>query len=362
MLYRETSGHAENQTGNDMLNGENPEEPPKRRSTFYVSLEAGEQATLKLIKDYSTDNGEEKFASNTFPIGTSKSTTTTTKTTTPNGVLTRTLSNNDSLAPSARKNVDETSLPESRGKVQSLTKIFETPKCDRTIGSGDGSGSGSRTEQRKKVERTRSFKTIERFQSRFTGRKESSRKDNNGRLNNTIGCFEMDDTHGRKKPEKIEEKSTPRIIESTKLTAVSSRERERIHQEPKSKQNTTLTNLLIRRTHSTKVARSNSTLVRIGRQTSVDSSCIVEKTDAHINADRFKNDEINEDYPAIVDEECVESSHVSEDTDIDAGIHSGRFFAIITRNCPSPNTSLIFHPLIVNETNKPCYLVMLFPT
>ncbi|KAL6448004.1 hypothetical protein ACFW04_000207 [Cataglyphis niger] len=289
-----------------MLTTEDPEESPKRRSTFYVSLDGGEpparQSVAKLIKGHSTDD---KFVCNTFPIGSASKTST-------NGSLTRTLSNNDGFSSTARRSADET-LPEVRGKVQSLTRIFEASKCDRMP-------SGGQTEQRKKVERTRSFKTIERFQSRFTGRKESSgRKDS--RLNNTIACFEVEDDAGcGKKLSNVEEKAaTTRIlIESaaTKSAAGSSRG----HQEPRGKQSTTLTNLLIRRTHSTKLARSNSTLVRVGRHASVDNPCVaVEKAD--VRASRFKDEENNED-PAVIDDECVESS-VFEDADIDGGVHSG---------------------------------------
>jgi len=299
-----------------MLTTENPEESPKRRSTFYVPLDGSEQVRqpiAKLTKGHSTDGSCEKFACNTFPIGSTSKTPT-------SGSLTRTLSNNDGFT--SRRNADET-LPEVRGKVQSLTRIFETSKCERPPATSSG-----QTEQRKKVERTRSFKTIERFQSRFTGRKDSSnRKDN--RLNNTIACFEVEnDVAGcRKKPTNTEEKPTARIvIESAPKSAGSSREHRISHQEPRIKQNTTLTNLLIRRTHSTKLARSNSTLVRLGRHASVDSPCTVAKTDAN-------NDRETTEDPAVADDECIESS-VFEDADIDGGIHSGRqtsLFDLLTR-------------------------------
>lgn len=292
-----------------MLTAENPEESPKRRSTFYVPLDGSEPTTrpiAKLTKGHSADGSCEKFACNTFPIGSTSKTPTT-------GSLTRTLSNNDGFTSSARRNADET-LPEVRGKVQSLTRIFEASKCERAP--------SGQAEQRKKVERTRSFKTIERFQSRFTGRKDSSRKDS--RLNNTIACFEVENDGGcRKKPANAEEKAATRIVvESVPKSAGSSRDHRISHQEPRIKQHTTLTNLLIRRTHSTKLARSNSTLVRLGRHASVDSPCTVEKTDVRESNDRFKNDETTED-PAVVDDECIESS-VFEDADIDGGVHSGR--------------------------------------
>ncbi|KMQ98314.1 putative ras gtpase-activating isoform x2 [Lasius niger] len=304
-----------------MLTTEDPEESPKRRSTFYVSLDSGEppsiarQSVAKLTKGHSTD---EKFVCNTFPIGNTSKTST-------SGPLTRTLSNNDGF--SARGNANETGgLPEVRGKVQSLTRIFEASKCDR-MPSG-----GGQTEQRKKVERTRSFKTIERFQSRFTGRKEpSGRKDN--RLNNTIACFEVEDDAGcGKKLSNVEEKpaATRIVIEAAAATTKSSAGSSRGHQEPRGgKQGTTFTNLLIRRTHSTKLSRSNSTLVRVGRHASVDSPCnVVEKADVRANSDRFKDEETTED-PA--DDECIESS-VFEDADIDGGVHSGKRVFPVYRN------------------------------
>lgn len=303
-----------------MLTAENPEESPKRRSTFYVSLDGGEQTAArqpKLTKGHSADCPE-KFACNTFPIGSASKTSTTP------GPLTRTLSSNEGLSSSARRSAESETLPEVRGKVQSLTRIFEASKGERTPATP--ATPGVQAEQRKKVERTRSFKTIERFQ-RFAGRKESGgRKD--GRLNNTIACFEVEDD-ARKRSTNGEEKSssvaTRIVIGESPAPKSSSREHRISHQESsKGRQNTTLSNLLIRRTHSTKLARSNSTLVRIGRHASVDSPCALEKTrNARARNDRARNSEETAEDPAGADDECVESS-VFEDTDIDGGIHSGK--------------------------------------
>ncbi|XP_077268675.1 ras GTPase-activating protein raskol isoform X1 [Temnothorax americanus] len=312
-----------------MLTAENPEESPKRRSTFYVPLDGSEptrQPIAKLTKGHSTDGSCEKFACNTFPIGSTSKTPTT-------GSLTRTLSNNDGFTSSARRNADET-LPEVRGKVQSLTRIFEASKCERTPATSSG-----QVEQRKKVERTRSFKTIERFQSRFTGRKDSSsRKDS--RLNNTIACFEVENDAGCRKKANAEEKPATRIVvDSVPKSAGSSRDHRISHQEPRIKQNTTLTNLLIRRTHSTKLARSNSTLVRLGRHASVDSPCTVEKPNVRAGNDRFKNEETTED-PAVADDECIESS-VFEDADIDGGVHSDTSYEKACRRGSAPATPVL---------------------
>lgn len=299
-----------------MLSTENPEESPKRRSTFYVSLDGGDPARQpvgKLTKGHSTD-GNEKFACNTFPIGsTSKSSASSLATSVP-GSLTRTLSSNDALSSSARTANVDGALPEVRGKVQSLTRIFEASKCERATSGGPT------TEQRKKVERTRSFKTIERFQSRFAGRKESgNRKDS--RLNKTIACFEVEDDARRKKSEHADDKpaSTRIVIEPSSKSTNSSREHRISHQETRSKQNTTLTNLLIRRTHSTKLARSNSTLVRVARHASVDSPAIG-KAETRSSNDKSRDVEAAEDTAA--DDEGAESS-VFEDADVDGGIHSG---------------------------------------
>jgi len=298
-----------------MLTAENPEESPKRRSTFYVSLDGSEparQPVPKLTKGHSADGGGgEKFACNTFPIGSASAS----KTTPALGSLTRTLSSNDGLsAASAARNAED-ALPEVRGKVQSLTRIFEASKCERATGT---------TEQRKKVERTRSFKTIERFQSRFAGRKESAGRKEGSRLNNTIACFELDDDARRKKPEERAdpEGSTTRIVIEAKSTGSSREHRISHHQETsRSKQNTTLTNLLIRRTHSTKLARSNSTLVRVARHASVDGNPAAEKPETRTaNSREGSNREDIEDTAA--DDECAESS-VFEDADVDGGIHSG---------------------------------------
>ncbi|KOC60486.1 hypothetical protein WH47_07844 [Habropoda laboriosa] len=282
-----------------MLNAESIEESPKRRSTFYVSLDADTRQPSKIPKTINTES--DKFVSNTFPISTSK--------TVPNVILTRTLSNNDSLSNSKRSG---DSFPEARGKVQSLTKIFETPKADQVANGPD---------QRKKVERTRSFKTIERFQSRFTGRKDASRKDS--RLNNTIACFEVEDDESKKKTETDKRPNTKNLdVKSNGAVRVNS-------SETRSKQNgsTTFTNLLIRRTHSTKLARSTSTLVKTtGRHASVDGQCGVPtpaRSENHrSSSEKSKEDETPDD--SVADNDEGTESSVFEDADADAGIHSGR--------------------------------------
>ncbi|KAG7209208.1 hypothetical protein KM043_015337 [Ampulex compressa] len=279
-----------------MLSTESPEESPKRRSTFYVSLDGEPRQLSKIPKTVAQDS--EKFGCNTFPISTSK--------TTPNVILTRTLSNNDNLSGARRA---EESFPEARGKVQSLTRIFEAPKCER-----------GGQEQRKKVERTRSFKTIERFQSRFTGRKEPGKKD--GRLNNTIACFEVEDEATRKTEER---RFATKIVEPGKTAA----REPRIGLEARAKQNggATFTNLLIRRTHSTKLARSTSTLVKTGRHASVDGPCGLKSGSRGEDrgSEKCKDEEVVEDL--VVDNDDGTESSVFEDADADTGIHSGRFFS-----------------------------------
>ncbi|XP_053987789.1 ras GTPase-activating protein raskol isoform X1 [Hylaeus anthracinus] len=298
-----------------MMHVENLEESPKRRSTFYVSLDGEARQPSKIPKTISSES--EKFVSNTFPISTSK--------TTPNVILTRTLSNNESICGAKR---DDT-FPESRGKVQSLTKIFETPKTEQT-------GSGS--EHRKKVERTRSFKTIERFQSRFTGRKDPARKDN--RLNNTIACFEVEDEDTKKKDAE-KQRTSAKIVESKSNGAGRNSSTE-----TRSKQNgnTTFTNLLIRRTHSTKLVRSTSTLVKVtNRHASVDSPCAIatpSKNDHHRSGSEKSKDD-DTPYDSVADNDEGTGSSVFEDADGDAGIHSDTSYEKACRRGSAPATPVL---------------------
>ncbi|KAK1133412.1 hypothetical protein K0M31_011223 [Melipona bicolor] len=285
-----------------MLNAENTENgSPKRRSTFYVSLDTDARSQPSKIPKTSAEPID-KFVSNTFPVTTTKAT--------PNSViLTRTLSNNDSL--SKPRHVEEPAFPESRGKVQSLTKIFEPSKVEQ-VSNGGG-------DQRKKVERTRSFKTIERFHSRFTGRKDASRKDS--RLNNTIAYFEVEDEDAcsRRKPDADKRSSSARCQDAksangaVKIAAT----------ETRSKQSTTFTNLLIRRTHSTKLARSTSTLVKhvSGRHASVDSPSGGVATPARTEKSSKEDTETPDD--SVADNDEGTESSVFEDADADTGIHSG---------------------------------------
>lgn len=413
---------------------DNTEDSPKRRSTFYVSLD-GEprQNASKLVKTLSNADSE-KFTCNTFPISTAKNP--------PSAILTRTLSNNETfVGKQARNNpqrsmsidnsgVDgagDTTLPvEPRGKVQSLTRIFEAPARIRESGHETSSTESQQT--RKKVERTRSFKTIERFQSRFTGRKEIGRSNGkevtsgvgNQRLNSTIGCLEAGREESiadrRRKKEELkdlvssdtnkdggaskifkESSENKKIDAKTRKFGKDSRDINprnstslvtsqnnnhsndtsvrRIkqnnnnvggvscsvnnssskigenHSLGSSSSSTTFTNLLIRRTHSTKVARSASTLVRSGatnpnKRHVLSSSVSVDNSAANdrqiivssINSVDCCNDK---DYTCSSNERCPrheisgvhntedfcggnESSSAFEDPDGDAGVHSGR--------------------------------------
>ncbi|XP_017887080.1 probable Ras GTPase-activating protein isoform X4 [Ceratina calcarata] len=300
-----------------MLNAESSEESPKRRSTFYVSLDTDGRQPSKIPKTTGAETSD-KFISNTYPITTSK--------TVPNVVLTRTLSNSESLSSSKE------SFPEPRGKVQSLTKIFETPKASST------SNGTQQPDPRKKVERTRSFKTIERFQSRFTGRKDASKKDS--RLNNTIACFEVEDE--KKKTEQQEKRSSVKNHEAKSNGRIAGPTTE-----SRSKQNgsTTFTNLLIRRTHSTKVVRSTSTLVKTsGRHASVDSPCPVVATPTRpenhrTNSEKSKEDETPDD--SVADNDEGTESSVFEDADADAGIHSDTSYEKACRRGSAPATPVL---------------------
>ncbi|XP_034951052.1 ras GTPase-activating protein raskol isoform X3 [Chelonus insularis] len=236
-------------------------ELPKRRSTFYVSLESESRSHHhpKLTKCLSQE--PEKYVCNTFPISTK------------NGpVLNRTLSNSAEL-----NKRPETSIAGTQGKVQSLTRMFETPAIVvESIGNSN---------QRKKVERTRSLKTIERFQSRLVGKRDTEKKD--CRLNNTIACLDgkrelSESSVGSERRNKKEDaRKFIKVQGPTRHSSTISNNNHNNNNNPKQnnnninnkshENNSTFSNLLIRRTHSTKVIRSASTHVKANsRHASVD--------------------------------------------------------------------------------------------
>ena len=147
-------------------------------------------------------------------------------------------------------------------------------------------------------------------------------------MNNTIACFEVEDEESSKKKAETDKRSTKNHVDSKSSNTVG-----KINSsESRIKQNsgTTFTNLLIRRTHSTKLARSTSTLVKTGgRHASVDSPCSVAtpaKSETHryrSSSEKSKEDETTPDDSVADNDEGTESS-VFEDADADAGIHSGR--------------------------------------
>ena len=321
---------------------EQPEDSPKRRSTFYVSLEneprghhyhhhqssssSSSSSASKFQKSVSCDS--EKYACSTFPITQSK--------TAPNvPMLTRTQStNNDSGYQGKRL--------EPRGKVQSLTRIFESPKNN----NNNNNNNNVESEQRKKVERTRSFKTIERFQNRFVGKKDSNNTSNSSssnrkdtRLNKTIGSFDSDknnvdkeERRRSKREDSIERRTGPvkALPVSTKSSRATRNDHAKSVVEPnrsaKSTSQTTsgptLANLLIRRTHSTKLARSTSTLVRSSRHASIDSCNVATHLQQAKNDDADSGQE-NEDSPVL--DESSSAGRNGEETDTDAGVHSGEW-------------------------------------
>ncbi|XP_051154355.1 ras GTPase-activating protein raskol isoform X5 [Leptopilina boulardi] len=303
------------------------EDSPKRRSTFYVSLD-GESRQGKIVSK-TISHDAEKYC-NTFPIG-----NTTAKTT---GQLQRTLSNHDALTNSSVVENNKRTDVESRGKVQSLTRIFEASKVVDEV--------PEQQHNKKKVERTRSFKTIERFQSRFTGKKDSGRKDN--RLNNTIACI-TDTTENyshhdaRRKIHRDDEEDVERTSIMPKIKS-RSRESRSIVEQKVSKQNsnsgggssnnnnnnnTSFANL-IRRTHSTKLARSTSALVRAGRQTTIDDSSHHEDFSTDHEKDNF--DDTRNECP----DGCV-----FKETDVDGGIHSDTSYEKACRRGSAPATPVL---------------------
>lgn len=332
------------------------EDSPKRRSTFYVSLESSSsnsdpRQSSKFQKSSSCDS--EKYACSTFPITQSK--------TAPNvpSLLSRTQStNNESRGYTSGKRLDSSML-EPRGKVQSLTRIFETPKNNNNNNNKSTSNNNNNlaveTEQRqKKVERTRSFKTIERFQNRFVGKKEStsssgsggsnSRKD--GRLNKSIAAptgFEQDKNnlekeemennkrkskHEESKKVVVEKRSSVVVVTQPKIATAKARTRDQaksvVEQRSTGKQtqsgNASLANLLIRRTHSTKLARSTSALVKSGRHASIDN-CNTSVTSVKVKNDDADSGQENDE--PMLDETVLRNETRFEETDTDAGVHSG---------------------------------------
>ncbi|XP_033226983.1 probable Ras GTPase-activating protein isoform X2 [Belonocnema kinseyi] len=312
-----------------MLGVENQDGSPKRRSTFYVSLDGESRQVTKLPKTVSLD--PDKYSCNTFPIGTTKI---------PNAHLTRTMSNHDTLTNGV---AERKCGVESRGKVQSLTRIFEASKEEGP-------------EQKKKVERTRSFKTIERFQSRFTGRKDAGRKDN--RLNNTIPGIETENSEARRKSrnedkckndekcrseEKFssEEKSRDEV-ERRAMPKIKSRTRESrsILEQTVTKQHNNNNNItfanLIRRTHSTKLTRSTSALVRPARHNTTGSSGDDKANHVDFSGDNEK--ELLED--SILRNECPEGCAFAE-ADIDGGVHSDTSYEKACRRGSAPATPVL---------------------
>lgn len=273
---------------------ENQEDSPKRRSTFYVSLDGESRQTTKVPKTISLDS--EKYC-NTFPIGTTKAA--------PNAHLTRTLSNHLTNGV-----VEKRPEIEPRGKVQSLTRIFEASKVDE---------GPEQQQQKKKVERTRSFKTIERFQSRFTGKKDAGRKDN--RLNNTIACIDTENSDARRKSrdEDVDRRSVPKIKSRTRESRSIVEQKVSKQQNNNNNNNTSFANL-IRRTHSTKLARSTSALVRAGRHTIDDSG----------HHDDFPGDHEKDSLDDTIGRNECPDGCVFKETDVDGGVHSGELlFQII---------------------------------
>ncbi|XP_058801662.1 ras GTPase-activating protein raskol isoform X2 [Phymastichus coffea] len=208
---------------------------PKRRSTFYVSLDKKQQG---------------------FPLLASK--------TAPNVPLLMRSPQDTSSSGSGKKVVGEPRALEPKGKVQSLTRIFEAPKNN---GSNNNNNSTNKSnmessEARKKVERTRSFKTIERFQNRFVGKKDPNR------LNKTQSSVEVNKDLQRRSSKHEEPPAAPTVerrpvIQRTKTSEARNHAKSVI--EPKAQVGPTLANILIRRTHSTKLARSTSALIRSDR-------------------------------------------------------------------------------------------------
>lgn len=325
-----------------MLSVEEPavEESPKRRSTFYVSLQENEPRSSRFQK---SSDPSDKFSCNSFPITQSK--------TVPNVPLS--VRANVDGSSSASKKLGEPGSLEPRGKVQSLTRIFETSKGSPSGGlnnnggsSGNLNNSGSKaisgsnnniskaaaaaaaSEQRKKVERTRSFKTIERFQNRFVGSKNKSAENAARKQDCPAGA-------GRNKTYELSKSSSvDRIAEPPKGAApvdrrapqpkIKSRSGNAAAKAVSGNNGSALTNL-IRRTHSTKLARSTSAIIRSTERHASDGGG---STEASIKSEEADS---GQEEAAVFSDENGDSgssganrTNANEETDTDAGVHSGK--------------------------------------
>ncbi|CAB0039620.1 unnamed protein product, partial [Trichogramma brassicae] len=245
-------------------------------------------------------------------------------------------------------------------KVQSLTRMFEmTPKTSKAAAesaaaitsvvavNNNNLKAPEVVEQKKKVERTRSFKTIERFQNRFTGKKDSnaiSRKESNARQSKSeVEKNKESESASGKRRSKYEDQAPLVMIErrNNSATATSSqakllnnkvrtrehaksamvdnqrqkqKQQQQLQQQQQQRQHLVTTPSfanLIRRTHSTKLARSTSaSLVRSGRHASIDNCSVIV-----LGA---KEEEVDSGH----DEIEMEKKRNGE-TDTDAGAHSG---------------------------------------
>lgn len=237
------------------------EESPKRRSTFYVSLDGESRHLTKIPKAIESSVN---FACNTFPICNSSS---------KGGILSRTTSSGAFDKTQHPKHEIEATPEPGQGKVQSLSRIFEThAQCVN----------GQSPDQKsKKIERTRSFKTIEKFQSRFSSKKND---DNNQTTN---------EKEGKNLSPLIKKTSDPQIKNQ--------------------RQNGTFTSL-IRRTHSTKLTRSSSTLVRAtGKYSGSENENLNDFNVSGTHTNLIYDDHLN----------CNDDEISDDRKDREDGVHSG---------------------------------------
>lgn len=305
------------------------EDSPKRRSTFYVSLEtenmnhANNNSKINKKKLSTTIVRDiDKYTCNTFPISNCKNqqTTTTTIINKKKTGLSRTQSTSNDI-----EKIDTC----RNGKVQTLTKIFETPKLnDNNIIIDNNNIKINQTF--KKIERTRSFKTIEKLQNRFVnnGNKKNGdinrdKLNNNNSKNNYIidnngSCSTI--INDKKSKDDVDRMQKSQLIHSLK------------QKNNMENSNSSFGNL-IRRTHSTKVTKSSSSLINkssiIGRHGSIDSPTMglskfhLNNNDNNLRSDFIGDNNTNESN----DFEYFDESGF-DDADGDAGIHSGTFVFI----------------------------------
>ncbi|XP_046419064.1 ras GTPase-activating protein raskol isoform X4 [Neodiprion fabricii] len=308
------------------------EDSPKRRSTFYVSLDGESRHLAKIAKTIqSGDSGAFHHACNTFPIcGSSSKGCSVSRT--PNLMLTRTSSAGSGFEPEV-------------GKVQSLSRLFEAP-------ANNGTTNKPGEQKAKKVVRARSFKTIEKFQSRFTGRKAApiiqeqqpaipgvQSKEDKLRVSDAIAAFEASPRNLGGPLDRSVTSESLKENEGTTPIGKTGRTRQLEPAKNSKQSNGGAFTSLIRRTHSTKLIRSSSALIRTaGKYPSTDEHPQGHGFERKMNGHRNHLECIDRLNVNVVfdDEERRDETEEPED-----GVHSDTSYEKACRRGSAPATPVL---------------------